>query len=135
MNTDTRRITLVARNTAKCTRDWDTSNPVGSRLIFVDAVPFLAHAIQGNLGEQDIDRVIIDHTGNAEQYLHLVASLPQEFLGDVLYVGEDGGGFVSAAGRGGDRVMYSVQGQDIDFYLQAQRLLWQSPAEEQTAVA
>ncbi len=132
MRNDSRRITLVARHPGNSARDWDMSNPIGSRLIFVDAMPFLAYAIDKGINElgQDVDRVIIDRTGTAVQYLELLASLPQEFTGDVLYVRSDGNGFLSSAGRGGDRVLYSLIARDVDFYLQTQGLLW-SPLVEQ----
>ncbi len=139
-NFDTRRITLVARHSSKPPRDWDFSNPMGSRLIFVDALSFLPFAIdQGIKLGQDVDRVIIDRTGTAEQYLQLLASLPQDFLGDVLYARGDGDGFLSSVGRGGNRVLYSLSAEDIVFYLGTLELVWDAPAMapeiEQLAIA
>jgi hypothetical protein len=125
MTTDSRRITLIARRPTVSLRDWDFSNPLGSRLIFVDTVSFLTPVIYKGLElGQDIDRVIIDGTGTAAQYVELLASLPQEFLGDVLYIREEGDGFLSSVAYGGGRMMYSLRARDINFYLQTHGLLW-----------
>ena len=96
-----------------------------SRLIFIDALPFLRHAIDRGINklEEDVERVIIDRTGTALQYLQALASLPAEFFGDVLFILSDGNGFLSSTGRGGDRVLYTLAGDDVDFYLRTNHLV------------
>lgn len=125
MTTDKRRITLIARHPGMQGRDWDQSNCAKSRLLFIDALSFLPHAIDRGVKElgQDVERVIIDRTGTAMQYLELLASLPNEFAGDVLFVRGDGDGFLSAIGRGGDRVLYAVTQEDVAFYLETHALV------------
>ena len=126
ITTDNRRITLVARSAGTSVRDWDYSNPMGSRIVFVDALPFLAPAIDRGVTESgyDLERVIIDGTATAAQFLELLTTLPAEFLGDVLLVTRDGRGFLSSAGRGDGRVLYSLDERDLEFYLRANALLW-----------
>ncbi len=36
---------------------------------------------------------------------------------------EDDAGFLSAAARGGDRVLYALSAEDMEFYLETQRLV------------
>jgi hypothetical protein len=128
MTTDNRRITLVARTAGMAARDWDFSNPMGSRIVFVDALPFLSPAIDRGVTESgyDLERVIIDGTATATQFLELLATLPNTFLGDILFVGRDGRGFLSSAGRGDGRVLYSLSEHDLEFYLHTNALLWAS---------
>ena len=52
---------------------------------------------------------------------------------DVLYVRPDDSGFMSATGRGGDRILYSLSGDDVRFYLEAHGLLAQRAVLEMTA--
>ncbi len=131
MKTDRRHITMIARRPGMCDRSWDDSAGGGNRLIFVDSLSFLPFALDRGIKElgYDIDRVIIDHTGNAVEFLELMSSLPYEFLGDLLFVRGDGAGFLSAIARGGDRILYSLAPQDIDFYLLTHNLL-RTPAEQ-----
>jgi hypothetical protein len=126
MTTDNRRITLVARDPGAEQLNWDESNPK-NRLIFIDALSFLRNAIDRGINElnQDVERVVIDRRGTALQYLETLSALPTEFVGDVLFVMNDGEGFLSAVGRGGDRVLYGVGPKDIEFYLETHGLIWQ----------
>src|SRR5438105_8960251 len=99
--TDRRRITLIARNPKKVQRDWDFTNPTGSHLVFVDSLAFLPYALDRgvNEAEHDVERVIIDEAGTALQFLEFLSTLPNEFFGDVLSIG-DSKSFLSAVGRG-----------------------------------
>jgi hypothetical protein len=129
MTNDHRRITLVARQPGVSRRNWDESNPK-TRLIFVDALKFLGHAIEGGINElgKDVHRVIIDRTGTAVQYLQSLAALPSQFVGDVVFVMSDGHGFLSSVGRGGDRVLYALDVRDVNFYLETNRLVFPQAA-------
>ena len=125
MTTDNRRITLIARDPSQDQLNWDESNPM-NRLLFIDAISFLKLAIERGITQhhQDVERVIIDRRGSAVQFLEALSSLPSEFVGDVLFVMDDGNGFLSAIGRGGDRVLYAVPPHDIEFYLETHGLIW-----------
>jgi hypothetical protein len=125
MTNDNRRITLIARDPGHNDLNWDESNPK-NRLIFIDSIAFLRLAIERGINEhhQDVERVIIDRRGTAVQFLQALSSLPSEFVGDVLFVMDDGDGFLSCIGRGGDRVLYAVGPHDIEFYLETHGLIW-----------
>lgn len=125
MNNDLRRITLVARGSASPPRSWDMAPDAQSRLIFVDGFPVLQYALRNAMTEldRDVERVILDRAITATQYLDLLATLPHEFNGDILFVRYDDSGFLSATGRGGDRLLYSLGSSDVLFYLSAHGLV------------
>lgn len=79
--------------------------------------------IKPALSTFDIERIILDRTASADEYLHLLASLPAEVAGDVMLLRDDGGAFLSATGRGGDRVLYALAPRDIAFYIETNNLL------------
>ncbi|HYR30179.1 MAG TPA: hypothetical protein VEU30_17060 [Thermoanaerobaculia bacterium] len=100
------RLTLVV------TREGHPAwNP--AHVLCVDSLPRM-HA---TLGALDVERIILDNTVSAEEYLFLLAKLPHEVAGDVVLLTESGGAFISATGRGGDRVMYALAAHDVGFYL------------------
>jgi len=100
------RLTLVV------TREGHTMwNP--AHVLCVDSLPRM-HA---TLGALDVERIILDRQLSAEEFLFLLAKLPHELAGDVVLLTESGGAFLSATGRGGDRVMYALAAQDVEFYL------------------
>lgn len=70
----------------------------------------------------DVERIILDRCATADEFLHLLSALPSELAGDVLFMREDGSGFISAIGRGGDRVLYALNCSDIDFYIEMHAL-------------
>ena len=119
--TDHRRITLIARNPRKVQRDWDLTNPAGSHLVFVDSLKFLPYALDQ---EHDVERVIIDGAASASQFLEFLSTLPAEFAGDVLSIGDEGKSFLSSVGRGDGRLLYALTDTDLAFYLQVNSLTW-----------
>ena len=122
---DNRRITLISRNGRSAERDWDLSTNAPSRVIAVESLLVLRYALAGGLAEvnRDVERVILDRTTSASEYLSLLASLPAEFAGDVLMITNDDSGFLSSLGRGGDRVLYALSATDIRFYLETHDLV------------
>jgi len=127
MNHDSRRITLINQpqfgNVAK--RQWNAARDSDSRIVFVPSFTVLTHAIDNavhTLG-RDVARVIIDRSSTAAEYLELLATLPQEFGGDAMYIRADGSAFLSSMGRGGDRVLYLLTATDVSFYLEMYGLL------------
>jgi len=125
MTQDKRRITLIARQARSAARDWDESNP-NQRIIFIDALQFLQYAVERAAQEaaEDLSRVIIDRVGTPLQFLDALSKLPVEFVGDVLFILENGSAYLSSVGRGGDRVLYALTDCDVDFYLQTNSLVW-----------
>ena len=118
---DSRRITLLARTASSPARSWNVSERAPNHVIFVDAFAMLSFALDRS--NHDVDRVLIDGTATALEYLELLSSLPHAFVGDVLYMRARGSSFLSTVGRGGDRVLYSLTPEDLEFYLQTHELL------------
>lgn len=110
------RLTLIACHDAA---DWSYHAEIATRISFLDGGELLRFEILSALSEPDLDiaRVIIDRAATAEDFLDLLANLPVEFSGDVVRIDQNGAGFLSAAGRGGDRVLYALQPKDVRFYL------------------
>lgn len=136
MATKTQRVTLVAGDRSDGA-DWSRF-ATANRLLFFDSLPDLHTAIGFAVENTsfDTDRVIVDQkTGDAADYLELLAALPPTFLGDLVFVATDGGGFLSAVGRGGDRVLYRMKAADLAFYLDVAELVRPEafPAEEDAA--
>lgn len=132
---DSRRITLIVRRAGAGDRNWDAAREAPNRLIFLEAFTVLRYALGSGVVEmqQDVERVIVDRCATAGQYLELLTALPQEFSGDVLFVRPDDSGFLSATGRGGDRVLYSLSKNDVRFYMDAHGLVAQAAVLGMTA--
>lgn len=125
MTNTTRRITLILGNAECSIHRWELSSRSASRMIFIPKFALLRQAIQGGLSDlrQDVERVVLDGCASAAEFLDLLASLPTEFVGDVVFGTEEGSGFISAIGRGGDRVLHAFDATDLDFYLETYGLL------------
>ncbi|HKS22435.1 MAG TPA: hypothetical protein VJZ76_06540 [Thermoanaerobaculia bacterium] len=123
MQHDNRRITLVSRSRSAPQRLWLTAPDAPRRLIFVGSFGVIPYALQRGVEElgKDIETVIIDGAANAAEYLHLLSRLPASYAGDVVLI-QDDSAFVSATGRGGDRVLYALGPDDVQFYLEAKLL-------------
>ena len=120
-----KRITLIARKAATPNVDWNFANSSAMRVAFLNSVTALKFALGVALSEtqMDIERVIVDRAGSGEEFLNLLTDLPSEFTGDVLMIRDDGSGFLSATGRGGDRVLYALIARDVRFYLETHDLV------------
>lgn len=71
---------------------------------------------------RDVERIILDRSASADVFLRFLAALPMQAAGDVMSLSTDGGAFLSAVGRGGDRVFYLLGPNDVAFYLETNRL-------------
>jgi hypothetical protein len=121
-----RRITLVTRPSSGLSRRaWNFAPNAASRIIIVGSFTVLRYALEQSMSEmaQDVDRLVIDRTTSPAQFLELLAALPDEFLGDVLYVRDDESAFLSASGRGAGRMIYNLSPRDMDFYLETHDLI------------
>jgi hypothetical protein len=129
------RITLIARQQTKPYFDWNHSRARAQRVAFLDSVNALSFALGAAMNDVglDVERIIVDRSGDAEEFLHLLSGMPLEFTGDILFIRDDGAGFLSATGRGGDRVLYALSGYDIRFYLETHDLVTGRAALELTA--
>ena len=129
---DSRRITLVSRTKASPPRAWMTERDNPRRIIFVESFGAIPYALARGVEElsYDVEAVVIDGTASPLEFLHLLAALPGAFHGDVVLILSDAA-FVSATGRGGDRVLYMLRPDDVRFYLETQMLVRR--AEERAA--
>ncbi len=119
------RITLIARAAAKPDVDWNYNRSRQQRVAFLDSVNALRFALGNALYDvgMDVERIIVDRAGNSDEFLTLLAGTPAEFCGDVVFIRDDGSGYLSASGRGGDRVLYALTANDIRFYLETHELV------------
>jgi hypothetical protein len=113
------RLTLIACGDAH-RPDWSDHPEAAARLAFLNGDSHLRVEVLAALSEPTLDaeRLILDRAATADAFLDVLASLPPEFSGDVLRIDDSGGGFLSAAGRGGDRVLYRLRPDDVRFYLE-----------------
>jgi hypothetical protein len=118
---DHRRITLIARAAAAPVRAWDASARAANRIIFVDSFGILKGALDH--ATADVDRLFIDGAATEGEFLSLLSTLPGEFVGDVLFVGDEEHAYLSTTGRSGGRLLYAMMPDDVQFYLDAQRLV------------
>lgn len=120
-----KRITLIARELTKPDVDWNYAGCSNANVAFVDSLNALKFAVRTTQHPDglNIARVIIDRAGTAEDFLGLLADLPIELTGDLLMIRDDGTGFLSATGRGGDRRLHTLTYRDVRFYLETQDLV------------
>jgi hypothetical protein len=118
-----RRITLI--NSAGRARHWSLGDDAPSRIVFGSFFKIIRHTFNGELREvgDDIERVIIDRTATAAEFLELLAHVSEQFVGDVLFLRDDETAYMSAIGRNGGRVLYAMRGADVRFYLETHGLV------------
>jgi hypothetical protein len=123
--TNEERITLITRNASQPDVDWNYQRARTQRVAFLDSMASLEFVLGAALNDVglDVERIIVDRAAEADQYLDLLASTPDEFAGDVVLIRQDGSGFLSATGRGGNRVLYAMSAKDVRFYLEAHDLV------------
>jgi hypothetical protein len=118
-----RRITLV--NSVDRRHDWNVARDARSRIVFAASFVVLRYALEDAIREfeQDIERVIVDRTATPADFLDVLAQLAEDFAGDVVYVRDDEAAYISAIGRGGNRVLYALNANDLRFYLETHGLI------------
>ena len=124
-----RRITLV--NTVDRLRDWNLGLRAPSRIVFASSFKILCYALEYALSNygHDVERVVLDRAAMPADYLELLAHVSPTFIGDIVFVLDAEKAYLSAIARGGDRVLYPLDQEDLRFYLETQGLI------ESTSVA
>jgi hypothetical protein len=119
------RITLIIRDETLREEHGGFLHPPAGPLVFFDGADALRLAVPAALTDQelDIERVIIDRTGTAEQLLEFLVRIPPQFGGDVLILRHHGGGLLSTTVRGGGRTLLQITPWDVPFYLHAHNLI------------
>jgi len=132
MKQDERRITLVTYEKGGIERSWRSSDDATSRVVFLDSLRLLRSTIESPLiySDSDVERIVLDSCCSEAEYLSLLAALPHQFTGDILMIRSDSTGFLSATGRGGDRILYALSSEDVQFYLETVRLVETTEAME-----
>ena len=132
MRKDQRRITLVTCDKQSAERSWRSSDDATSRVVFLDSLQLLRSTIESPLvhTDTDVERVVLDSCCSETDYLSLLAALPHQFTGDILMIRSDSSGFLSATGRGGDRILYALTSEDVEFYLETVHLVEPTEAME-----
>lgn len=104
------RLTLITRGAAG-----------ESRPVFVDSFAIFRWALTSRVGTAhlDVERAIIDRAASADDFLTLLSSVTPETRADILFIDHDDSGYLSARGRGDERVLYALSAMDVQFYLQA----------------
>jgi hypothetical protein len=125
MSHDSRRITLVSRHTQLQQRSWRCTSEAPGRIVLLDSFMVLRYTVASSVVtmEADIERIILDRSCSASDYLSLLAELPGQFGGDVMMIRDDETGFLSSMGRGGDRILYALSANDLRFYLETHNLV------------
>lgn len=112
---DTRRTTLVIRG-SQTPRAWNTANTAPNRILFVKTLSMLSFVLDHR--SEDVDRILVDDAATADEFLDLLASLPKEFLGDVVLMRSGNNSFLSTASRAEGRLLYALKASDLQFYLE-----------------
>jgi len=123
MSMQTTRVTLVATPSEGAEILWSRAASM-SRLLFFDTIAELRFSINFADGvvNFDAERMIVER-GSAEEFLALLSQIPFSFLGDVVLICDDRSGYLSAVGRGGDRILYVMNADDVSFYLEVSELV------------
>jgi hypothetical protein len=116
-----RRITFVSRG--RDLREWEIADSATKRVICVEPLKVLAYAVTVVDNRLDVERVILDGSATATDFLDLLASLPHDLIADVMMIRADGSAFLSAMARGGSRVLYALAANDVRFYLETHGLV------------
>lgn len=111
------RLSAVVRKNGGAVPDWDPS----AAIVFFESMPALM--CKAEEADLDIARVIVEGDNDAVEFLYLLASLPQTFTADVLWICESDRGFLSATGRGGDRILLALPPDQVRFYLEVNELV------------
>jgi len=123
MPTDDRRFTLITSGSEAPPRNWNDDASAPERIIVIKSFAVLSYLLSNgpDAATHDVARIIIDHAASPIEFLEMLASLPHEVTADVLLINGPVA-FLSAMGRGGDRVMYRLSAEDVDFYLLMHRV-------------
>lgn len=115
---ESKRITLIARSPIVNDRAWRVPEGSDKRLMVIAPPRGLRHTLVNWVlkSDYDVERVIIDRAITHADFLDLLAAVPNEYVGDLLMIDDRGRGYLSSACRGGDRVLYGLSADDLDFY-------------------
>lgn len=105
---------------ARSFTDWECEAR-GRNLVRVQNVAMLSAALDTGIHELGIEvtHIILDGAASATEFLSLLTEVSADFRGDILWIAEDGLGFLSGITAGDGRVLYRLRPEDIEFYVTA----------------
>ena len=122
-STPSDRISLVMTPAPEM-RDWAQASP-STAIVFretpADPAQLLADILEGEA--LDVVRLVLDGGISTRCFLNVLAALPGDSAAEILWICDDGTGYLSAIGRGCDRVLYALTGEDVRFYLEVHGLV------------
>lgn len=117
---DRKPVICVYSNNEDATVRW-FHHEAKYRVSLVHNLALLGAAIDpatNDFGDEFV-AVILDQSVSAKQFLDILATLPQDFRGDVLRIDGDGLGFLSTCALREGRYIYRLDSDDVEFYLDA----------------
>lgn len=113
----TDRISAIVGGSTGPVTDWDSSAAVA----FFGSISEVMRGVEAP--ELDIARIIIEGGNSTLEFLHLLSRIGSSCLADILWICESGSGFLSATGRGGDRILFALPPDQVRFYLEINALV------------
>ena len=110
-------VTLVAAADTELER-WSASQASGLYMLVPDTAmleSMLRSPVVRATGE--IIRVVFDGGFDLDRYLLLIATLPDRFNGEVLFIREDGSGYLSTRELKTERTVKAISAMDVEVYL------------------
>ena len=110
-------VTLVAAGETELER-WSASQGAGQYMLVPDTdmlESMLRSPVVRATGE--ITRVVFDGVIDLDRYLLLIATLPARFTGEILFIREDGSGYLSTRELKSERTVKAISGLDVEVYL------------------
>ena len=110
-------VTLVSPAPAEMAR-WSDAEREG-RCLVVSDMDLLDGMLRSPVMQstREIVRVIIDGGAELDRYLLLVATLPEGFHGELLYIRRDGSGHLSTRELQSLRTVKTISEADVEVYL------------------
>jgi len=126
MSRPEQRITLILADQSNPAIDWNYGRPAALQIAFPASVEALRQTIRRAArddGGLDVERIVIDRMGTAQDFLDCLTAVPTRFLGDVVFIARDGSAYLSAMARGDGRILHRLGRQDLRFYLEMHELV------------
>lgn len=110
-------VTLVCPAQTELAR-WSAAESAG-RFLLVPDVDVLDEMLRSPVmrAAGEVVRVIIDGGADLDRFLFLVATLPDSFRGELLYVRRDGSGHLSTRELQSLRTVRTISDADVEVYL------------------
>ena len=65
----------------------------------------------------EIERVVIDGHMELDRFLYLISTLPDKFVGEILFIRRDGSGYLSSRELRSTRTVKAINEMEVEVYL------------------